>query len=124
MQSKWNLCVCEWGCSHCTQATSKGLRSNLRSLVLCGLGLKFPDGSPVRTRVDGDDGRVAADGLLPGDDGDGEGGAGRVHGLVHLHRARGPGLAARLHVLPVRARAVRHRVRELATQNKPYRAGM
>ncbi len=32
-------CCCEWECSHCTEATSKDLRSNLRARVLCGLGL-------------------------------------------------------------------------------------
>ncbi len=34
---------CEWGCPHCTQATSKDLRSNLRARVLCGLGPTLPD---------------------------------------------------------------------------------
>ncbi len=39
---KWNLC--ESKCPHCTQATSKDLRSNLcaRARVQCGLGLKAP----------------------------------------------------------------------------------
>ncbi len=31
-------CCCEWKCSHCTQATSTDLRSNLRARVQCGLG--------------------------------------------------------------------------------------
>ncbi len=39
-QSKWNLCVCEWECSHCMQATSKGLCWNLRPCVLCEWGLR------------------------------------------------------------------------------------
>ena len=34
-------CCCEWECPHCTQATSKDLRSNLRACVQCGLGLYF-----------------------------------------------------------------------------------
>ncbi len=36
-------CCCQWECSHCTQATSKEKRSNLRrvaSRVLCELGLR------------------------------------------------------------------------------------
>ena len=31
-------CWCEWEYPHCTQATSKGLRSNLRARVPCGQG--------------------------------------------------------------------------------------
>ncbi len=42
-QSKANgTCVPEWECSHCMQATSKDLCSNLCARVQCGLGLN-PD---------------------------------------------------------------------------------
>ncbi len=41
-------CVPKWECSHCTQATSKGLRLNSCTRVLCGWGLSEDNNFELR----------------------------------------------------------------------------